>query len=55
MLTKIGPTVFGTHIDKNRRTIATPTKDFPVPGGPCKQEKKLEDRSVDYQYYVRIL
>lgn len=35
-LTKIGPYSSGTFIDKRRRTRATPTKDFPVPGGPCK-------------------
>ena len=34
MLTKIGPNVFGTHIDNKRRTRMTPTKDLPVPGGP---------------------
>ena len=40
MLTKIGPNVFGTHIDNKRRTRITPTKDFPVPGGPYMQDRE---------------
>ena len=40
MLTNIGPNVFGTCIDNKRRTRITPTKDFPVPGGPYIQERE---------------
>ena len=34
-LTKMGPWSWGTFIDKRSWTKVTPTKDFPVPGGPC--------------------
>ena len=37
-LTSIGPWSCGTFIDSRRLTKATPTKDFPVPGGPCTHE-----------------
>ena len=33
-LTRIGPWFCSTSMDKRSRTKATPTNDFPVPGGP---------------------
>ena len=52
MLTIIGPNVFGTCIDNKRRTRITPTKDFPVPGGPYIQEREIKMNLEPRSTYV---